>query len=131
MHKPLSNFPVLDTPGFTARLAEWQPILAKAQSGMNRVVIEWDVIQGPRCFVYPAGQRALGVDLCADGVTRKSDERWADFLEYQFVPSVADAVTHHGLNPQVICVDLRPVQIQRQRRRALEATAHAKTGLAH
>ncbi|GAB4453355.1 MAG: hypothetical protein OHK0029_06000 [Armatimonadaceae bacterium] len=131
MQKPLENLPALNITRFEEALTGWKPVIRDAKPGMDRIVIEWDVIQGPRCLVFPAGHRGQGVDLCDDGIKRTSDERWADFLEFRFVPMVEEKVKEAGLRPQVICVDLRPIQVQRQRRRLLEAAAHAKSGVAH
>lgn len=128
MHKPLSNLPVLDTEAFAADCAAWKGVVARALAGMGRIVIEWNVIKGPAVFVYPASDRRQGKELITDEVKRPSDERYADYLEYDYVPRVVEAVKAAGLTPQVICTDLRPVQTQRVRRRAITAAAHERSG---
>ncbi len=131
MHKPLAPLPVFDADAFATKLAQWKPIVGKAVPGMARLVVEWNVIQGPSVFVYPASQRSTGEELITDGAKRTSDERWADFLEQQYVPLVVSAIQSAGLTPQVICTDLRPVQTQRTRLRAIAAAAREKSGATH
>lgn len=128
MNKPLAPLPVFDADDFAAKLAQWKPIVTRAVPGMTRLVVEWNVIQGPSVFVYPASQRAAGEELITDGAKRSNDERWADYVEQQYVPLVVSAIQSAGLTPQVICTDLRPVQIQRARLRAIAAAAREKTG---
>jgi hypothetical protein len=118
MLKPLANKPEFDPIAFRGRTADWRRIVQNAPIGMKRVVVEWNVTRGPSCFIYPAAKRALGFDLCADGSTRASDERWADFLEYELVPRIVATIAEEGLNPQIICTDQRPIQIMRERRRS-------------
>lgn len=129
MHQALKNLPTLDTEALTARVSHWSQY--RAGPGTDRTVIEWSVGLGPKCFVYPAARREAGFDLCEDGLRRSSDERWADFLEFDFVPRVAEALKAAGLQPQALCADQRPVQVQRARRREIEAKARARTGAAH
>ena len=131
MEKALKGLPVLDHDALHARADGWRKIVQSAGPGGNRVVIEWLVNRGPNCFVFPAGKRAEGVNVTAHASHRQSDERWADFLEFDFIPQVEAALKDLGFTPQVICADLRPVQIMRQRRRTIEALAHAKTGGLH
>lgn len=128
MQKALENVPVLDPEELRAKTVGWKDILKAAGPGGNRVVIEWNVQRGPNVFLYPATKRAAGVQLVAASQHAHSDERWADYLEYDYLPKLVDAVKGDGMNPQLICVDLRPLQIQRARRRAIEQNARAKTG---
>jgi hypothetical protein len=130
MHKALSDLPVFDPATFRGRTADWKKIIQAAATGGNRVVIEWGIMRGPNCFVYPATRRGLGINLMAAVPHNESDERWADYLEFEYLPQVLKALQDDGLNPQVICVDLRPIQIQRGRRRAIEVAARAKSGVA-
>ena len=125
-HKPLQNLPVFDASVFASLVVPWKA-RKSAVPGSDRIVVEWGVQKAASVFVYPAGDRGVGVQL-VETRPGQSDERWADFLEYQFVPQVVQATTENGLRPQVICVDLRPIQIQRERRRQLERIAHEKTG---
>ncbi|MBC8102281.1 MAG: hypothetical protein H7Z41_06815 [Cytophagales bacterium] len=130
MHKALSNLPVLDTAGLRQKTGAWASLLA-AGPGLNRVVVEWSVSKGPNCFVYPAGDRAQGFDATSGVVSTQSDERYADFLEFDFVPQVVATLRSENVPVQVNCVDLRPIQTQRARRRVLEAAAKVKTGDSH
>ena len=129
MHKALHNLPVFDRDAFTSTTESWKKALKGAGPGGNRVVVEWSTSRGPSCFVYPAGKRSAGVNLTASVPHTQSDERWADFLEHEFIPPVVAALQDEGFPTiQVNCVDLRPVQTMRARRRVIEAVAEARTG---
>jgi len=128
MLKALTHLPVLDPAAFQAAASEWKHHLAKAKPGGDRVIVEWGVGRGPSCLVFPVGNRGAGLDLTKDNPHTQSDERWADFLEFEFVPQVEQALKTAGLKYTVICADLRPVQIMRERLRAQQAAANAKTG---
>jgi hypothetical protein len=130
MHKPLAPLPLFDGDAFAAKLAQWKPIIGRAVPGMARLVVEWNIIKGPTVFVYPASQRSAGEEIITDSEKRGSDERWADYLEEKYVPQVVSAIKSAGLTPQVICTDLRPVQTQRARLRAIAAAAREKSGVA-
>ncbi|MES2460862.1 MAG: hypothetical protein V4671_09775 [Armatimonadota bacterium] len=127
MHKALHHLPELDAKALNAKAASWQPLLSSGP-GLNRVVVEWSVGKGPSCYVYPAADRSQGVNLAAGIVGTQSDERYADFLEYDFVPKVVSVLEQAEVPVQVRCVDLRPVQTQRARRRVIEAASKAKLG---
>ena len=128
MHKTLSDLPVFDADRFTAKTADWKKIVARAKPGGGRILVEWSVGRGPNCFIYPACDRASGISLTQDTPHTQSDERWADFLEDEFLPKVVAALKAEGFAPTVVCADLRPVQVMRARRRALETAARLKTG---
>ena len=130
MLKALHEVPTLDERTLRRRVATWKPILA-AGPGANRIVVEWSVVRGPNCFVFPAADRSKGINVTQGFAGTQSDERWADFLEFTFVPQVVQSLNPEGVPIQVNCVDLRPVQTQRARRRATDAAAHAKTGDSH
>jgi hypothetical protein len=130
MHKALQNLPVFDPEGFRTQTAGWKEIVRAAGPGGGRIVVEWGVGRGPNVFVYPATKRAAGIHLVSAASNGQSDERWADFLEFEYLPKVVDALKTDGHNPQVNCVDLRPLQVQRARRRTIEANAREKTGAA-
>lgn len=129
MHASLNNLPVFDSATFKADIAPWKKIVAGAKPGGDRILVEWGVSRGPNCFVYPAGTRASGISLTKNTPHIHSDERWADFLEDEFIPHVVRALNEDGFKPTVVCADLRPVQVMRARRRATEALARVKTGL--
>lgn len=121
MHKALTGLPTFDADAFLWRIRDWKPLLAGP--GNNRIVVEWCTNLGPKCFVYPAARRAVGFDLAAGSGDGHTDERWADFLEFTYVPQVVAALQGAGLPAQVICADQRPIQIQRERRRARDGAA--------
>jgi hypothetical protein len=127
MHKALHHLPVVDVEALRNKAASWQSLLTSGP-GLNRVIVEWSVGKGPSCFVYPAADRSQGISLTAGIVGTQSDERYADYLEYEFVPKVVSTLEQAGVPVQVNCVDLRPVQTQRARRRVLEAAAKVKVG---
>lgn len=125
MLKPLANLPVLDSAELRQTAGEWKGL--PGPPGSDRLVVEWGVMRGPNVFVFPAAKRSAGVHL-VQRASSTSDERWADHLEFTFVPQVVAALEADGHRVQVNCVDLRPLQIQRARRRTIEAAAHARTG---
>ncbi len=124
MEKRLQNLPRFDPDAFEKLAKDWHGL--SGVPGSDRAVIEWSIGTGARCFVYPAAKRAAGENLLASLDANDTDERYADWLEFDFVPRVVNAASRMGLHPQVICADLRPVQIQRARRRALASSALAK-----
>ena len=129
MEKPLKNVPVFNESEFRERArTAWTK--TGAERG-QRVVVEWSTGNGPNCYVYPAGDRMAGILLTEGVLPVTNDERWADFLEFDFVPRVTQALEEEGYRPDVICVDLSPLRTQRARRRAIEAAAKAKSGAAH
>ena len=93
---------------------------------MDRVVVEWCVTYGPKVFVYPAVKRILGFDTCEGFGDGTSDERWADLLEFDYVPQVVKALEGAGYRVQTICADQRPIQTMRQRRRDTEKLAASR-----
>ena len=126
MQKALNNLPVFQAGPFTQKVAPWKEL--KGVPGSNRVVVEWGIALGPKVFVYPAAKREEGYDLLGGLREGRNDERWADFLEYEYVPQVVEALKAGGHNPQVNCIDMRPMQTMRARRRALEAAGREKSG---
>jgi hypothetical protein len=132
MHKALTNLPVLDETAFAAKIEGWKRTIQTAKPGYGKVVVEWNVAKGPTCLVFPMGLRHLAVNLSENanrGQGGQSDERWADFLEFEFVPKVVTALQTAGVAYQVICTDQRPIQVMRQKRRALEHAAAEKSGI--
>ena len=123
MQKALKNTPEFDAEAFRSRLDAW-----KSTGAARRVVVEWSTGTGPNVFVYPAGSRAQGVRLLGGGDATGNDERWADFIEFEYLPPVVEALRQGGFTPDVLCVDLRPLVVQRARRRQIEAAARAKAG---
>lgn len=129
MHAELTGIPHFEPAAFLWRIRDWKPLLTGP--GNNRVVVEWCVTNGPKCYVYPAARRAAGIDLCADASHATSDERWADWLEFTLVPQVVDTLRSDGFPPQIICADQRPIQVMRARRRAMEAAARERAPRTH
>jgi hypothetical protein len=130
MHKALHDLPNLETKTLLQKAAGWKPLLASGP-GLNRIVVEWSVGRGPNCFAYPAADRSQGINLTSGVTSTQSDERYADFLEFDFVPKVVAALQETGTPVQVNCVDLKPIQTQRTRRRAIEAAGREKLGDTH
>lgn len=128
MNKPLNNLPVFDETDFRAKTADWK---AYASRLGFRVCVEWNTVSsaGPQVFVYPSGERAKGFPAFARQPLDTLDERWADYLELEYIPQIVRALEADGYPVDVMCVDLRPLQVQRARRRALEAAAQAKAGV--
>ena len=124
MHKALSNKPVFDSEKALWRMREWKALPAPV--GMNRVVVEWCVTYGPKVFIYPAFKRIIGFDTCEGSGDSTSDERWADLLEFEYVPQVVKALEGAGYRVQTICADQRPIQTMRQRRRDTEKLAASR-----
>lgn len=122
MEKPLQNTPAFDAARFQEQTQGWPR--------GHRTILEWSTGAGAHCFVYPAGDRAAGILLTHAVEAATHDERWADFLEFEFIPKVVQALQESGLTPEVVCVDLRPLVVQRARRRTIEAAARAKAGAA-
>ncbi|WP_309706961.1 hypothetical protein [Armatimonas sp.] len=124
MHKALTNKPVFDSEKALWRMREWKSLPASV--GMDRIVVEWCVTYGPKVFVYPAVKRILGFDTCEGYGDGTSDERWADLLEFEYVPQVVKALEGAGYRVQTICADQRPIQTMRQRRRDTEKLAASR-----
>ena len=123
MQKALKNTPEFDAQAFRSHLDAW-----KSTGASRRVIVEWSTGAGPNVFAYPAGNRAGGVRLVGGGDATGSDERWADFLEFEYLPPVAETLGRDGFAPEILCVDLRPLVVQRARRRQIDAAARAKAG---
>lgn len=127
MQKRLQNLPAFSRQNFEKIAGGWRGL--SSGPGSDRTVIEWSIGGGPRCFVYPASNRAAGKNLIEGIAAHTTDERYADWLEYEYVPQVVDALKAMGQNPQVICADLRPIQIQRARLRAQAAASLTKVAM--
>ena len=93
-----------------------------------KVVIEWSTGTGPNLFYYPAGQRQQGVKWTVAVETFNYNENYADFIEQKLIPQVREVIHARGLAEMVMCVDLQPLQIQRQRRRQIERAQTATAG---
>ena len=88
---------------------------------------QWSTATGPTVFYYPAGERIQGVKWIAAVETYNYNEVYADFVEHKLIPQLSEVIAECGLALTVLCVDLQPLQIQRQRRRQIargEAAGH-------
>jgi hypothetical protein len=113
------SLPPIDGNALRWRVRSWEPYLAAPLS--NRVIVEWSTGLGPKVFIYPKGNRSVGVHLVETPAIQASNtgEVWADYLEYDFVPYVAYHLDGTGVRVDVQCADQKPVQIMRERRRAI------------
>ena len=83
---------------------------------------------GRTCFYFPAGERNLGVKWTIAVETYNYNEVYADFIEHTLLPRLREAFAQSALALTAMCVDLQPLQIQRQRRRQIERAQVAATG---
>lgn len=122
MERKLHQEPVFDFEILRQKCDAWLNHDAK------RVVIEWSTGTGPTVFYYPAGERRLGVKWTVAVETYNYNEIYADYIEHTLVPKMREAIEARRLEASVLCVDLQPLQVQRQRRRQIERTL---TGATH
>ena len=116
MERKLNQEPVFDFEILRQKCDAWLSHDAK------RVVIEWSTGTGPTVFYYPAGERRLGVKWTVAVETYNYNEIYADYIERTLVPKMREAIEARRLETSVLCVDLQPLQVQRQRRRQIERT---------
>ncbi len=122
MERKLHQEPQFDMETLRAKCDAW-----KAHDA-SKVIIEWSTGTGPTLFYYPAGERSQGIKWTAAVETYNYNEVYADFVEHKLIPQLSDAIQERGLTATVLCVDLQPLQIQRQRRRQIERTQAAGAG---
>jgi hypothetical protein len=120
MERKLHHLPVFETDTLREKCALWK------SNGITSVVLEWSTGIGPTVFYYPAGARRFGVKWTVPVETYGYNEMYADFLDHTLMPSLTPIVENAGLRPTVLCVDLQPLQVQRQRRRQIERAETAK-----
>lgn len=115
------SLPPIDGNSLRWRVRSWEPFLMASQTS-NRVIVEWSTGLGPKVFIYPMGNRAVGVHLVETPPVQSSStgEAWADYLEYEYVPYIAYHLDGTGVRVDVQCADQKPVQIMRERRRAIK-----------
>ena len=116
MERKLHQEPAFDLETLRGKCEAWKA------HGASKVVIEWSTGTGPTVFYYPGGQRGQGVKWIAAVETYNYNEVYADFIEQKLVPQLREVIHARGLAEAVLCVDLQPLQIQRQRRRQIERT---------
>lgn len=122
MERKLHQEPQFDMETLSAKCAAWKA------HGASRVILEWSSGTGPNLFYYPAGERNLGVKWTVAVETYNYNEIYADFIEQTLVPRLRDMIQSSGLVATGMCVDLQPLQIQRQRRRQIERAQTASAG---
>ena len=89
-------------------------------NSVSHVVIEWSTGTGPTVFYYPAGERRHGVKWTVAVETYNYNEIYADFIEHTLIPRLQETTASRQVESTIMCVDLQPLQVQRQRRRQLE-----------
>ena len=119
MERTLHQEPAFDADTLREKCDLWK------RNGVSQVMIEWSTGTGPTLFYYPAGERRLGVKWIAAVETYNYNEVFADFIEYTLIPRLQEIIRSRGLESAVRCVDLQPLQVQRQRRRQIERAGRA------
>jgi len=119
MDRKLHQEPAFDADALRAKLEEWK------QRRAAEVVIEWSTGTGPTVFVFPVGERSVGFKWTTTVHTYNYNEVYADYIERTLVPRIEELVHSRGLAAKVRCVDLQPLQVQRQRRRQIERIEHS------
>ena len=122
MERKLHEEPHFDMETLAGKCRAWK------ESGATKVIVEWSTGTGPNVFYFPAGERGQGVKWTIAVETYNYNEMYADFVEHTLIPRLKDAIAENGLGLTVMCVDLQPLQIQRQRRRQIERAQTAATG---
>ena len=122
MERKLHEEPYFDLDTLREKCEAWKT------GGASKVILEWSTGTGPNVFYFPAGERSLGVKWTVAVETYNYNEIYADFIEHTLLPRLREAFKQNALAPTVMCVDLQPLQIQRQRRRQIERAQVAATG---
>ena len=125
MERKLHQEPQFDTETLRQKIDAWKT------HGAKRVVIEWSTGTGPTVFYYPAGERRLGVKWVIAVETYNYNEIYADYIEQTLVPQLREVIQSRGLTVTMMCVDLQPLQVQRQRRRQIERAQHEYANAHH
>ncbi|MGO8670528.1 MAG: hypothetical protein ACLQVD_04065 [Capsulimonadaceae bacterium] len=122
MEHKLHHEPVFDLEALRAKAEEW------GKRGAKRVCVEWSTGIGPSIYYFPEGERAFGVKWSEPVRTDGYSELYADYIEHKLIPGISGVLRDCGLQYVVRCVDLQPLQVQRQRRRQIE---RAQAAVAH
>lgn len=122
MERKLHHEPAFDTDTLRQKCDLWKTHSA------TRVVMEWSTGIGPTVFYYPVGERRVGVKWTVAVETYNYNEVYADYIEQTLIPRLREIVQSRGLEVTVLCVDLQPLQVQRQRRHQIE---RAQTAALH
>lgn len=119
MERKLHEEPHFETDTLREKCEAWKA------HGASKVILEWSTGTGPNIFYFPAGERGQGVKWTVAVETYNYNEVYADFVEHTLIPRLRRIVEEVGLPTTVMCVDLQPLQIQRQRRRQIERSQTA------
>lgn len=122
MERKLHHEPIFDLDTLRQKCDLWKT------NGVPSVVIEWSTGTGPTVFYYPEGERRYGVKWTAAVETYNYNEVYADYIEITLIPRLREAIAARGLGVTVRCVDLQPLQVQRQRRHQIERAQHTVAG---
>jgi hypothetical protein len=122
MDRKLHQEPQFDLETLRVKCDAWKT------HGATTVTIEWSTGTGPTVFYYPTGLRHQGVKWTAAVETYNYNEVYADFIEHKLIPQLSEVIHARGLREVVRCVDLQPLQIQRQRRHQIERSQTAGAG---
>jgi hypothetical protein len=114
MERKLHYEPAFDLDTLRQKIDVWK------QNGVSQLIIEWSTGTGPTVFYYPDGQRRHGVKWTVAVETYNYNELYADFIDYKLIPRLTETSASRQIGSSVRCVDLQPLQVQRQRRRQLE-----------
>lgn len=122
MERKIHQEPTFDMETLRQKADAWK------NAGAKRVLVEWSTGTGPTVFYFPEGERHFGVKWTAAVRTDSYNELYADFIEHKLVPQVVEVIHSRGLATAVRCVDLQPLQVQRQRRRQIERAEASVAG---
>ena len=119
MERKLHEEPHFDLDTLREKCEAWKA------HGASKAILEWSTGTGPNVFYFPAGERSQGVKWTVAVETYNYNEVYADFVEHTLIPRLRRIAEEVGLPMTVMCVDLQPLQIQRQRRRQIERSQTA------
>ena len=125
MERKLHQEPAYDYENLRQKVDDW------AKHGAKRIVVEWSTGTGPTAFCFPAGERQFGVKWTVAVEANNYNEVYADYIDFQLTPKLREVIQARGMEATVLCVDLQPLQVQRQRRRQIERTQTAMAGAHH
>lgn len=121
MERKLQQEPAFDLDLLRQKLDLWK------QNGVRTIVIEWSTGTGPTVYYYPIDQRRVGVKWTAAVEVFNYNEIYADFIAKTLIPRLVETISSRQMESTVRCVDLQPLQVQRQRRHDIE---HLQTATA-
>jgi hypothetical protein len=113
MSHNLLNAPEFDYEKFSNTINGWK------SEPPRYTEVEWSTASGPVVFYYPAARRGAGVSWKPEIAPTEYSELYADYIEEKILPRLAEIAKQQGIEIRVKCVDLQPLIIQRQRRKAI------------